>query len=145
MYALNCIWSTNQSSEFLLFSCIVYFVYFTNYFRVCIFVYLLTINFVCVLIVYFQNIVYLCITINFTLSYLKIAHIYYIPCTCNYRINFCYIMNLHVPVLFIPHVYFKCKYRLQMKYHIRSVTKIFKRGGRAKFGHENSVNNRYNL
>ena len=27
-----------QSSNFLLFSCIVYFVYFTNYFRLCIFV-----------------------------------------------------------------------------------------------------------
>ena len=73
-----------------LFSCIVYFVYFTNYFRVCIFVYLLTINFIRVLIVYFQNIVYSCITINFTVSYVKIAHIYYIPCTCNYSIYFGY-------------------------------------------------------
>ena len=70
----------------LLFLCIVYFVYFTNYFRVCISVYLLTINFVRVLIVYFQNIVYSCITINFTVSYVKIAHIYYIPCTCYYSI-----------------------------------------------------------
>ena len=50
--------------------------YFTNYFRVRIFVYLLTINFVRVLIDYFQNIVYSCITINFTVSYVKIAHIY---------------------------------------------------------------------
>ena len=55
-----------------------------------IFVYLLTINFVRVLIVYFHNIVYSCITINFTVSYVKIAHIYYIPCTCNYSIYFCY-------------------------------------------------------
>ena len=39
-----------------------------------IFVYLLTINFVLVLIDYFQNIVYSCITINFTVSYVKIAH-----------------------------------------------------------------------
>ena len=65
---------------FLLILCIVYFVYFTNYFRVCIFLYLLTINFVRVLIGYFQNIVYSCIKINFTISYVKIAHIYYIPC-----------------------------------------------------------------
>ena len=43
-----------------LFSCIVYFVYFTNYFRVCIFVQLLIMNFVHVLIAYFQNIVYSC-------------------------------------------------------------------------------------
>ena len=50
----------HQSSDFLLFSCVVYFVCFTNYFCVCIFVYLLTINFVRVLIVYFQNIVYSC-------------------------------------------------------------------------------------
>ena len=47
-------------------------------------VYLLTINFACVLIVYFQNIVYSCITINFTISYVQIAHIYYTQCTCNY-------------------------------------------------------------
>ena len=82
----------NQSSVcfLLLFSCIVYFVYFTNYFRVCIFVYLLTINFVRVLIVYFQNIVYSCITIDFTISYVKIVHIHYIQCTCNYSIYFCY-------------------------------------------------------
>ena len=100
-----------MSSDVLLFSCIVYFVYFTNYFRVCIFVYLLSINFVRVLIVYFQNIVYSCITINFTISYVQIAHIYYIPCTCNYsiRVYFCYFyMNLHIPLLFIPH--FKCEY-----------------------------------
>ena len=93
-----------QSSDFLLFSCIVYFVYFTNYFRVCIFVYLLSIKFVRVLIVYFQNIVYSCITINFTISYVKIAHIY--PCTCKYSTvyttYFCYFI-LPVPVLFIPH------------------------------------------
>ena len=44
----------------LLFSCIVYVMYFSNYFCVCIFVYLLTINFVRVLIVYFQYIVYSC-------------------------------------------------------------------------------------
>ena len=55
--------------------------YCTNYFLVCIFVYLLAINFVRfkilikVLIVYFQNIVYSCITITFTVSYVKIAHI----------------------------------------------------------------------
>ena len=98
----------NQSSDFLLISCIVHFLYFTNYFRVCIFVYLLTINFVRVLIVNCQNIVYSCITINFTISYIKIAHIYYIPCTCKfpystvYTTYFCYFI-LPVPVLFIPH------------------------------------------
>ena len=67
---------TYQSSDFLLFSCLVYSVYFTNYIRLCFFVYLLTINFVRVLIVYFQNIVYSCITINFTISYVKIAYIF---------------------------------------------------------------------
>ena len=40
---------------FLLFSCIVYLEYFTNYFRVCIFVQLPTMNFVCVLIMYFSK------------------------------------------------------------------------------------------
>ena len=50
--------------------------YFNNYFRVYIFVYLLSINFARVLIVYFQNIVYSFITINFTVSYVKISHIY---------------------------------------------------------------------
>ena len=74
------------TAEFGFFIIFVYcvFVYFTNYFRVCIFVYLVTINFILVLIEYFQNIVYSCITIDFTVSYVKIAHIYYIPCTCNY-------------------------------------------------------------
>ena len=96
--------ASQQSSDFLLFSCIVYFVNFTNYIRVCIFVYLLTINLVRVLIVHFQNIVYSCITINFTISYVKIAHIYYIPCTLQlqYILLFLY-MNLHIPELFIPH------------------------------------------
>ena len=53
----------------------MYFVYFTNILRICIFVYLLTISFVRVLIVYFKNIVYSCITINFTISYVKL-HIF---------------------------------------------------------------------
>ena len=98
---------------FLLFLCIVYFVYFTNYFRVCIFVYLLTINFVRVLIVYFQNIVYSCITINFTVSYAKIAQIYYIPCTCNYRYTFITVlyMNLHIQYLCCLFHILKCEYR----------------------------------
>ena len=108
-----------------LFSCIVYFVYFTNYFCVCIFVYLLTINFVRVLIVYFQNIVYSCITINFTVSYVKIAKIYYIPCTCNYRYTFITLYEFAytrtIPVLFIPHF----KMRVQIQYHMQSVTEIF--------------------
>ena len=34
-----------------------------------------------ILFVYFQNIVYSCIAINVTVSYVKIAHIYYILCT----------------------------------------------------------------
>ena len=88
---------------FILFSCIVYFVYFTNYLRVCIFVYLLTINFVRVLIVYFQNIVYSCITINFTISYVIIAHTYYIPVRAITVYTFVPYMNLHITVLFIPH------------------------------------------
>ena len=89
-----------QSSDFLLF-----FVNFTNYFCVCIFVYLLTINFVRVLIVYLQNIVYSCITINFTVSYVKIAHIitFYERAISVYSALLLLYMNLHVPVLFSPH------------------------------------------
>ena len=102
----------NQSSDcfLLLFSCIVYFVYFTNYFRVCIFVYLLTINFVRVLIVYFQNIVYSCITIDFTISYVKIVHIHYIQCTCNYSIYFCYFIWICMYLCCLFHI-FKCEYK----------------------------------
>ena len=89
---------------FLLFSCIVYFVYFTNYFCVCIFVYLLTINFVRVLnrvsskyrvFVYNnkfhcqlrKNCTYLLHSMHVQLQY----------------ILFILYMNLHIPVLFIPH------------------------------------------
>ena len=94
----------------LLFSCIVYFVYFTNYFHVCIFVYLLSINFVRILIVYFQNIVYSCIAINFTVSYVKIAHIYYIPCPWNYSIYFWYFIWICMYLCCLFHI-FKCEYR----------------------------------
>ena len=90
---------------FLLFLCIVYFVY-----LLIIFVYLLTINFVPVLIVYFQIIVYSCITINFTISYGQIAHIYYIPCTCNYSIYFCYFIWICMYLCSLFHI-FKCEYR----------------------------------
>ena len=96
-------------------------------FRVISFVYsfscIFTINFVCVLIVYFQNIVYSCITINFTLSYVKIAQILlhsmqvqlyeYTLVTTVYSY-----MNLHVTVLFIP------LFVNAIQYHMRSVTKI---------------------
>ena len=126
-----CIYEYIRVRIFLLSLCIVYFVYFTNYFCVRIFVYLLTINFVRVLIVYFQNIVYSCITINFTISYVKIAHIYYIharaitvytrtfvtlyefACTCAVYSTF---LNASTDTV----------------YHMRSVTKVFKGGGRSK-------------
>ena len=86
----------------------MYFVYFTNYFRVCIFVYLLTINFVRVLIVYFQNIVYSCIVINFNVSYVKIAHTVNKFILHSVQVQLQYIllllcMNLHIPLLFISH------------------------------------------
>ena len=84
--------------------------------RVCIFVYLLTINFVCVLIIYFKNILYSCIIINFTISYVKIAHthIYLINSmhvlTCKYSTvyttYFCYLL-LPVLMLFSLHFVYK--------------------------------------
>ena len=66
--------------------------------------YLLSINFVRVLIVYFQNIVYSCITINFTVSYVKIALIITFHAGEITIYTLLLYMNLHVPVLFIPHV-----------------------------------------
>ena len=88
-------------SDFLLFSCIVYF---TNYYRVCIFVNLLTINFVRVLIVYFQNIVYSCITINFHCQLRK--NYTYLLHSMHVQLQYILLLlykNLHVPVLFIQH------------------------------------------
>ena len=121
---------TDQSSDFY-------------YFRVlCIFVYLLTINFVRVLIVYFQNIVYSCITINFTISYVKIAHIYYIPCTCNYNIYFCYFILICMYLCCLFHI-FKCEYRYSIIWG--PWPKFLREGEGAKLGHENFVNNLYNL
>ena len=38
----------NQSSEFLIFSCILYYMYAINNFRVCILDYLVTLNFSCI-------------------------------------------------------------------------------------------------
>ena len=114
---------------FYYFRVLCIFVYFTNYFRVCIFVYLVTINFVRVLIVYFQYIVFSCITINFTVSYVKIANIYYIPCMCNYSIIY----------FFVTLYEFACTCAVYSTFLnastdtvMQSVTKIFKGGGRGK-------------
>ena len=86
-----------------------------------IFVYLLTINFVRVLIVYFQNIVYSCITINFSISYVQIAHIYYIPCTCNYNILYTFVTSYEFAC--ICAVYSTFLMQVQIQYHMLSVTK----------------------
>ena len=53
-------------------------------------------------------------------------------------------MNLHVrvPVLFIPHF---LNVSTDTVSYMRSVTKFFREGKGAKSGHENFVNNRYNL
>ena len=121
-----------QSSDFLLlFSYIVYFVYFTNYFRVCIFVYLLTINFVRVLIVYFQNIVYSCITINFIVSYLKIAHTVFITFHAS-AINYYTFVTLYEPVHVLC-MYLCCLFHIfQCEYRCNLWPKVFKGGGRGK-------------
>ena len=81
-------------------------------FRVCIFVYLLTINFVRVSIVYFQK---YCVFVNYNkfhyqLLYVQIAHIYYIPCTCNYSIYFCYFIWIYMYLCCLFHI-FKCEFR----------------------------------
>ena len=105
-----------QSSDFLLFSCIVYFVYFTNFLRVCILVYLLTINFVRVLIVYFQNIVYynkLHYQLRKMCTYLLHSmHVQF------YSIYFCYFIWICIYLCCLFHI-FKCEYRYTVSHAAR--------------------------
>ena len=82
-----------------------------------------------VLIVYFQNIVYSCITINFTISYVKIAHIYYIPCTCNYSIYFSLFQWICIYLCCLFQI-FKCEYRYSII--CGPWPKLFNEGGRGK-------------
>ena len=119
--------------------------YFTNYFRVCIFVYLLSINFVRVLIVYFQKyrVFVYCNKFHCQLrkncTYLLQVHSMHVK--LHYILLLLY-MNLHVPVLFIPHVLNASTDTVS--YAVRDQN-VLRDGEGAKPGHENFANNRYNL
>ena len=108
-----------HSSNFLLFLCIVYYVYFTNYFRVCIFVYLLTIIFVRVFSKYrlfvYNNIFHYQLRKNCTyLIYcINLIYEYYIPLFHARAITVYTFVPLYefAYTCAVYSTFFKCEYR----------------------------------
>ena len=90
----------------IIFVYCVFRVFFINYFRVCIFMYLLTINFVRVFSKYRVFVYYN----KFHYQLRTNCTFYYIPCTCNYSIYFCYFIWICMYLCGVFHI-FKCEYR----------------------------------